>query len=343
MKAALLHGIRDLRIQDVEAPVPADDEVLIRIRANGICGSDIHFYAEGRLGPFVVDRPYIPGHECIGEVAGCGKAVRRRRLGERVVIEPGIPCRKCELCKTGYYNLCPDVVFLSAPPINGTFAEYAAVAEDFAHPVPDNMTDDQGALVEPVAVGLHAVNVGGVRAGNSVAILGAGPIGLLTMQCAMAAGAADVIVSDVEENRLAVASELGATVLLHAGRCDVPAQVMEHTGGRGVDAVFETAGRVATHQMTVQIVRRGGTVVFVGWAEERAYPFDMAMLMEKEVVLRGINRYRNVFPEAVRLIAAGRINTRRMITHHFPLDDLQTAMELCLARRDGVIKAIVTP
>lgn len=342
MKAALLHGIRDLRIQEVDVPKPADDEVLIRIRANGICGSDVHFYAEGRLGPFIVDRPYIPGHECIGEIVACGKDVRRRRLGERVVIEPGIPCRKCEWCRTGYYNLCPDVVFLSAPPINGTFAEYASVAEDFAHPVPESMTNDQGAMVEPVSVGLHAVNVGGVRAGHCVAVLGVGPIGLLTLQCALAAGAAEVIVADVEEKRLALARELGASQTIEARKQDVIKEVMRLTNGRGMDVVFETAGRIATQQQTVQIVRRGGTIVFVGWAEERNYPFDMAMLMEKEATLRGINRYRNVFPEAIRLISAGRINTQKLVTHHFVLDNLKQAMELCLSKGEGIIKAIVT-
>jgi len=170
MQAAVLHRAGDFRMEWVPRKEPANGEVEIRILCNGICGSDVHFYREGRLGPFVVDRPYIPGHECSGIVSSVGSGVTTVREGDRVVAEPGIPCRHCHHCLSGRYNLCTEVRFLSAPPIDGTLAEYVIVPDLWAHPFPDSLEAEVAALAEPFAVGLHAIRRGGVQLGQKVAV-----------------------------------------------------------------------------------------------------------------------------------------------------------------------------
>ena len=174
MRAAMLHAPGDLRLEEVALPQAGPDDVLVRIATNGLCGSDIHFYKEGRLGPFVVDRPYIPGHECCGVVVKAA-AAGGPQVGTRVALEPGIPCRRCRLCTSGRYNLCRDVVFLSAPPVNGTFAEYAAVPADLAHVLPSTVDDESGAFVEPLAVAVQACTRGGLTAASTVAVIVAAP------------------------------------------------------------------------------------------------------------------------------------------------------------------------
>ncbi|MGQ9631338.1 MAG: NAD(P)-dependent alcohol dehydrogenase [bacterium] len=343
MRAAFLYGPKDLRVERIDIPKVRDDEVLVRVEANGICGSDVHFFLEGKLGPFVVDRPYIPGHESSGIVVELGKKVRGLRTGDRVVIEPGIACRRCELCKRGRYNLCPDVVFLSAPPVNGTFAEFVAVPSDFVFKIPDSMDIIQGSMIEPTAVGVHAANRAGIQAGMSVAVLGVGPIGLLTLQCARAYGAADVFAVDVVEHRLNLAEELGATQTIDASRVDPVRAILDATGGRGADVVLETAGNVETTRQTVDVAKRGGVVVQVGWPGLSEVPYKLEIIMEKELDVRGINRYANAYPRAIELVSAGRVKVSPLITHKFELDSVKEAFEFVAAKRDNVIKAVVTP
>jgi L-iditol 2-dehydrogenase len=245
MHAALLHAPRDLRYKQVPIPSPRPDEVLVRIAMNGLCGSDIHFYREGRLGPFKVTSPYIPGHEACGVVVREAAQPGGPREGQRVAIEPGIPCRRCALCKSGRYNLCKDVVFMSAPPINGTFCEFVAVSADFAHSLPDSVDDESGAFVEPLSVGVQACTRGGLRAAGTVAVIGAGPIGLVTMIIARAFGAAAVYLVDLLASRLALGAALGATATIDAAALDPVERIAELTGGQGVDYVFDASGSSA--------------------------------------------------------------------------------------------------
>ncbi|MFW6007500.1 MAG: alcohol dehydrogenase catalytic domain-containing protein, partial [Halanaerobiales bacterium] len=215
MKAAVLHKIKDIRIENIKKPEMKKNEVMIRIRANGICGSDVHFYEKGELGPFKVEEPYVPGHESSGEIIKVGENVKNFTGGDKVVIEPGIPCRKCEHCKTGRYNLCPEVTFLSAPPVNGTLSEYVTIPADFVFKIPEAMSYFEGALVEPTVVGVHSCNRGKITAGMSVAVLGVGPIGLLALQSARAFGATEVIAVDIIQERLEIAQKLGATSIIN--------------------------------------------------------------------------------------------------------------------------------
>jgi L-iditol 2-dehydrogenase len=342
MKAAVLYGPKDLRFETVDTPVPAEDEVLIQVLANGLCGSDIHFYDEGRLGPFRVTTPYIPGHESVGRVVVSNRSGPKREAGEIVAIEPGIPCRCCEHCRSGRYNLCPDVVFLSAPPVNGTFAQFVAVAADFAHPVPAGLPHEEAALVEPVSVGIQACKRGGLSAGQTCAIVGAGPIGLITLMVARAYGATEIYLADVQPNRLRKAEEMGATAVINAKERDVPAAVMELTGGRGVDVVFDTSGSTRGNALTPFLAKRGGTVTVVGWPESPRVDFPMEEVIERELDIRGVNRYCNTYPPALALMARGSINTAPLISHRFAFEDVCSAFRFASENRSETIKVVIS-
>lgn len=337
MKAAVLHGVRDLRFEDVPVPAAGLEEVLVRITTNGLCGSDIHFFREGRLGPFVVDRPYIPGHEACGVVV---KAAERGgpAVGARVVIEPGVPCRRCALCKSGRYNLCPEVVFMSAPPVNGTFAEYAVVASDFAHPLPDAVDEESGALVEPLAVGVQAVTRAGLRAAQTLVVLGAGPIGLVTLLLARTFGAARVIAVDRLASRLQLAEQLGAEAV-EAGS-DVAARVRELTEG-GADHVIDTTGSSAACASAPALAARGGAVTVVGWPEKAAFPFPIEEVIEKELDVHGVNRYANAFPRAIALLASGALDVGPLVSHRFPFARVEEAFAFAADHASETVKVMV--
>lgn len=340
MNAAVLYSPTDLRYENVTVPQPEPDEVLIRVTMNGLCGSDIHFFERGELGPFRVTEPYIPGHEACGVVVEGAATEDGPRVGQRVAIEPGIPCRRCEACKTGRYNLCEDVVFLSAPPIDGTFAEYVAVAADFAHPLPDTIDDEAAAFVEPISVGIQACNRAGLRPGQSVTILGAGPIGLVTLLVAQAYGAADVFAVDLLPNRLALAGELGATPI--DGRDNDPIAVLSDlTLGRGTDVVFDTSGSAAACRTTPHLAKRGGVVTLVGWPETATVDYPIEVVLDKELDIRGVNRYCNTYPTAISLLASGRLDVHRLVSHRFPFDQVVDAFNFAANHRAETIKVMI--
>lgn len=336
----MLHAPRDLRLEQAPIPVAGPDDVLVRITTNGLCGSDIHFYKEGKLGPFVVDRPYIPGHECAGVVvqaaASGGPAV-----GTRVAIEPGIPCRRCALCKSGRYNLCADVVFMSAPPVNGTFAEYAAVPADFAHVLPDSVDDESGAFVEPLAVGVQAVTRSGLTAASTVAVIGAGPIGLVTMLVAKAYGAAKVFLIDGLPTRLALADQLGADATINFREENPEARILELTGGLGADFVFDASGSVAGSASAPGLAARGGSVTFIGWPELATFPFPVETILEKELDVHGTNRYANAFPKAIALLAAGKLDVHPLVSHRFTLDEVVEAFRFAADNPAETVKVMI--
>nr|WP_321262455.1 NAD(P)-dependent alcohol dehydrogenase [uncultured Sphaerochaeta sp.] len=337
MKAAVLYGKKDLRLEKVPVPERKEHEVLVQILANGLCGSDIHFFTEGKLGPFVVDEPYIPGHEAVGKVVeGPGFSE-----GELVVIEPGIPCGKCEFCRSGRYNLCPDVVFLSAPPVNGTFAEYVAIDGSMLHRLPDGVSLEEGALVEPLSVGMQACNRAGLRPGSSVAIVGSGPIGLITMLVARSFGASKIFMIDVFDSRLEKAKELGADGVIHAGKDSTIEQITSLTHGRGVDVVFDTSGSSKGASSTPFLAKRGGVVVLVGWPEVSSFPFSMETVIEKELDVRGVNRYCNTFDPVLSLLASKALSVEGIISHRFPFDQVVEAFTFASEHRGEVYKVMI--
>jgi L-iditol 2-dehydrogenase len=341
MRAAVLHGTHDLRFEEVPDPLPRPDEAVVRISANGICGSDIHFFDQGKLGPFVVDRPYIPGHEASGVILEEARDGSGPKRGTRVSIEPGIPCRRCALCKSGRYNLCKDVVFMSAPPVNGTFAELTAVAADFLHPLPDQVDDESGAFVEPISVALQACTRARLEAGQSIAILGAGPIGLVTMLVAHAFGAAKVYLIDVLDNRLSVASSLGASAVVNANDVDVRAEIDRLTEGNGAATVFDTSGSSKACALAPLLAARGGTVVLVGWPERGDFSWPIEVAIEKELDVVGVNRYCNTYPRAIALLQAGLVDVAPLVTHRFPFEKVCDAFSFALSNRAATIKVMV--
>jgi L-iditol 2-dehydrogenase len=256
MKAAVLHAAGDLRVEEVARPrVTAPDQALVRIRAVGICGSDLHFYERGRIGPYVVEAPLILGHESAGEVVEVGEQVEHLRPGDRVAIEPGVPCCRCAYCRSGRYNLCPRLPFMATPPWHGALCEYVAWPADLCFPLPDGVSFAEGALVEPLAVGLQAAKRGDVQVGQTVAVLGCGAIGLATLQVARARGATRIIATDVLGSRLDVARKLGATDTFDGADADLVERVRSLSGD-GADVALETAGTAATVRSACAIDRK---------------------------------------------------------------------------------------
>jgi L-iditol 2-dehydrogenase len=342
MDAAVLHGVDDLRVERVPAPGrPGPHDVLIAMRSVGLCGSDVHYWHEGRIGPFVVTKPIILGHECAGEVIDVGDQVHHLRPGDRVAIEPGIPCRHCTYCVAGRYNLCNHMRFFATPPDDGALAQIVEHPADLAFKLPDTMTFEEGALLEPLSVGIYACRRARVQPGKSVLIIGAGPVGLLCLLAAQAAGATQIFAIDLKDDRLARARELGAADTFQADDPVVQDKLRAATNGEGPDIVLECSGAPSAVRQSVDLVRRGGTVVWVGMGPE-SFEFPTLTVGMKELDVKGLFRYAHTWPTAIELVSSGRINVKPLVTHRFPLTDVEQAFEITRSGADGAIKAIVT-
>lgn len=341
MKAARLHQLRDIRLEEKEKPSFAPDEVLIRVKSVGVCGSDVTYFVHGRIGDQIVTAPHILGHECSGEIVEAGNKVRGIKTGTRVAIEPGIPCRRCPSCRRGYYNICPDVRFLGTPPIPGAYREYMSYPADFVFPLPSCLNYDEGAMLEPLAVAIHAVDLGNVRNGDSVAILGSGSIGLLTLQCAISVGASFSLAADLVPERLILARKYGADVTIDSGKEDAVRRVKEETNGQGVDVVFEAAGEPETFRESIRIVRPGGTIVLIGICREDMISLDFQTARRRELVIKNVRRFRHTYGRAISLTAKGKVEVKSLVTHRFDLSRLPEALKLVEERRDGVVKAVI--
>lgn len=348
MKCAVLYGVDDVRVEERPVPVPGPREVLVQIQRVGVCGSDVHYFKQGRIGDFIVREPMILGHESAGVVVSAGDQVTRFNPGDRVTIEPGYTCGKCRYCRSGHYNLCPDVVFMATPPVDGAMAEYVAWPEDFIFPLPDSMTFDDGAMMEPLSVGLWAVERGAVHPGDSVAIFGCGPIGLLTLQAARIAGATTLICVDIEPSRLTRAASLGATATIDDRSRTAVEQIramMIAQGSderrAGVDVAFETAGSVPTTRNALAVTRHGGVAVLTGLPSQPMVELDIVSAASKEIDIRGQFRYANRYPPAIALTASGRIDVASLVTHHFSLAEAQQALRFADEHKDVAVKVMV--
>jgi L-iditol 2-dehydrogenase len=341
MKAFVLLKPRHLQLEERPIPSVDADQVLVRVRAVGVCGSDVHYWHEGRIGPVVVTTPMVLGHECAGEVVGVGADVVSLRLGDRVALEPGIPCGECDICRAGEYNLCPEVVFFATPPVDGAFCEFVAHKAASAYRLPDAVSFEEGAMCEPLSVGIHAVRRAGIGLGDTVLITGAGPIGLTSLLAAQAAGATTAIITDVQTSRLRLAQDLGASAAIDVQDEEATAIVRELTQGRGVDSVIDCTGASSAVQTGLESVRRGGTVVWVG-TSDASYAVPSINIIRRGLTIRGIFRYRNTYPAAIDLIACGKAPVSRLISHRFCLARLPEAMEVARTGRDGAIKVVVS-
>lgn len=344
-----LGDVSDARLREriaerLAVRAPGADEVLLRVEYVGVCGSDVHYFHAGRCGAFAVDPerdiPYVLGHECAGTVVEVGENVKNLAVGDRVCCEPGVPCGHCEQCRSGHYNLCPDVVFWATPPVQGCYERYVPFRADFCFKLPENVSTRAGALAEPFAIGMYAAELGEVTVGSTVAILGSGCIGLMTLLACRARGAKEIIVTDLEDVRLEKARELGADRVVNTRRCDALAAIDEYTHGRGVDVVFETAGSRVTIGQTPFAARLGGLVVLVGISPEEELPYNFGQVMAKELRIKSVFRYVNMFPKTVAAIAAG-APVEQVVTHEYALEDIQQAFDDSVHRKNEVVKAII--
>jgi L-iditol 2-dehydrogenase len=335
-RAAVLYAPGDLRVEDRAVPEPGAREVLVEIAAVGVCGSDVHYYEHGRIGSFVVREPMVLGHESSGRVVALGPGTSKHAVGDRVTLEPGVPCGGCRECRAGRYNLCRDVRFFATPPIDGAFANYVTIHEDFAFALPEAVSDQAGALMEPLSVAVWACQKAGVSAGDRVLVTGAGPIGLLALQTARAFGATDVTVTDVNPHRLALAERTGATRTINVAETPLDDAEIE------VDALIECSGHPASLKAGLAALRPAGTAVLVGMGPEEEGVLPLALIQTRELWVTGTFRYANTYPTAIALAADRRVDLEAIITGHYGLDDAEAALRA--GREDPTaVKVMVMP
>ncbi|MDQ6419560.1 NAD(P)-dependent alcohol dehydrogenase [Paenibacillus sp. LHD-117] len=343
MNAAILDEPMSIAVRRVEIPVPKDNEALVKVYCIGICGSDVHYYEHGRIGRYVVKEPIVLGHELAGEVVSVGKDVSNVSVGDRVAVEPGVACGHCDYCRSGRYNLCPDVVFLATPPVNGAWAEYIAMPSDYLFKLPDTMSYEQGALLEPLSVGFHAMLRGKVKPFDRLLITGLGPIGLLAGQAAKLFGVSEIYGTDVVPFRRKLALELGFTEVLDPSSENVGERLSELTGGAGVTLVVESSGNAGAIADTIKLVRRGGRIVFVGMPAAEAVPMDIGRLIDGEIEAYGVFRYANTYPAAIGSLQRSSVDIEKIITHRYALTDIKEAVETARTQKDTSIKVMIYP
>uniref|UniRef100_A0A6A7FTV7 Sorbitol dehydrogenase n=2 Tax=Hirondellea gigas TaxID=1518452 RepID=A0A6A7FTV7_9CRUS len=343
--SAVLYGINDMRMVKRDIPEPGDYDVLLRMGSVGICGSDVHYLTKGRIADFVVKAPMVLGHEAGGTVVKCGSKVTNLKTGDRVAIEPGVPCRRCKFCKGGRYNLCHDIYFCATPPDDGNLCQYYTHAADFCYKLPDHVTLEEAALLEPLSVGVHATRRAGVTLGSRVLICGAGPIGLVSMMAARSFGATDICITDISANRLQAAKKLGAdsVVLVSSSSSDqalaeaVKCSMKEQ---RQPNVTIECSGAESSIRLAMLATESGGVVVLVGMgpAEVKVPILNAAT---REVDLRGVFRYANCYPLALDMVSSGRVDVKPLITHRFTLLESEQAFETARTGAGGAIKVMI--
>ncbi|KJA30137.1 hypothetical protein HYPSUDRAFT_32232 [Hypholoma sublateritium FD-334 SS-4] len=358
----VLRGIEDVVYEQRPIPEVKENEVLVSVKKTGICGSDVHYLVHGRIGDFVVEAPMVLGHESSGLIAKVGSNVKHLKVGDRVAMEPGATCRVCESCKAGRYELCPDIVFAATPPYDGTLGRYYRLPADLAYPLPENVSLEDGAMMEPLAVGVHSVsNLGGLRASQTIAVFGCGPVGLLCMAVAKAIGASRIVAVDIVPARLEFAKSYAATetylpVKPEDGESKIDysrrnAENMKKVlgiadrGTTSIDLVIDASGAEVSIQTGFYIVKAGGTFVQVGMGNPNV-TLNLGLLMTKELNYKGSFRYGpGDYPLAISLVANGKIDLKPLVTHRFNFNDAITAFKATRNGKSddgkGVIKVII--
>jgi L-iditol 2-dehydrogenase len=341
MRVSRLYGVRDLRLEALAQPTPGPGEVLLKIASVGVCGSDVHYYVDGRIGDAVVTDPIIMGHEFSAWIAGLGPEVEGLEIGQLVAVEPGISCGMCESCEHGHPNLCPYVRFCGTPPIDGVYAEYAVMPAENCFPLPDGFGPDEGAMLEPLGVAIHAVDLAHLKPGQSVAVLGAGPIGLLTAAVAKAAGASELYMTEPVVHRRQFALDYAADVALDPNETDMVAEIMRLTGGRGVDVAFEAAGAPETPGQAAEVARIGGKVIIAGIPSDDSMTMRASTVRRKGLTIKLVRRMKHVYPRAILLVQKGLVDVKPLVTHLFPLERIADAFDLVVDYDDGVVRALI--
>ena len=333
MKVARLHGVADIRLSDEPVPEPGEGAELVRVTAVGLCGSDLHWFSDGGIGDARLDEPLIVGHEFAGVIAG------GPRDGERVAVDPAIPCTTCEVCRTGYLNLCPSVVFAGHGRQDGGLREYVAWPGAMLHPLPDGMSDADGAMLEPLGVAIHAFDLGHVHLATTVGVFGCGPIGLLLVQLAKVAGATTVVASDPLPHRRDAARHCGADIVIDPADDDGMVRLQRQTSG--VDSAFEVAGNDGAVHDAIVASRPGGRVVLAGIPDDDHTGFRASLARRKGLTFAMVRRMNEVYPRALRMIESGGIDVASLVTHDFPLERVGEAFQTAVAREG--LKVVVRP
>lgn len=333
-------GKLSLRPFEIDEEVGPND-VRIEIDTVGICGSDVHYYQHGRIGPFVVREPMVLGHEASGVVTEVGSRVRHLQVGDRVCMEPGIPNADSRASRMGMYNLDPEVRFWATPPVHGCLRPAVVHPASYTFKVPDNVSFAEAAMVEPLAVGLHAANKAGMRAGDLAVVIGAGPIGIVTALSAIAGGASRVVISDVQQEKLDLAESLGPISGVNVARASLADEVARLSGGWGADAVFEASGNERAAAGVFDYLRPGGCVVYIGMPAG-PIPYDVVAASIKEARVEHVFRYANVYPQALSLMSSGKIDVRPLVTDRFGFADSIEAFDYAAAMPARSVKVQIS-
>jgi len=342
MNAMMLTGIRQMEMRQVPDPmIVNDNDVLIRMKVVGVCGSDVHYYKSGKIGSQVVEYPFPVGHEGAGEVVKTGTAVTRVRPGDRIAIEPAMPCWKCDQCLSGRPHTCRNLRFLGCPgQADGCLSEYIVMPDTSCFPVPDHMSYDEAALSEPLAIGVYAVNSSIPMEGAKVGILGFGPIGISVMLPAIARGAEKIYVTDKVNERVQIAKRHGAA---WAGNPDKEDIVQEITSLEPnlLDVVFECCGQQEAVDQAIGLLKPGGKLMVIGIPEFDRWSFPSDQMRRKEITIQNVRRQNETLDETLEMIASSRINVQPLATHRFTLADTKEAFDMVADYRDGVMKAMI--
>jgi L-iditol 2-dehydrogenase len=339
MKVAVMTGIGRMEFTERDIPRPKPNEVLVKLEYVGVCGSDLHYYENGRISDFIVKPPFVLGHEPGGVVVETGSEVKHLKKGDKVALEPGKTCGHCEFCRTGRYNLCPDVVFFATPPVDGVFQEYTAHEAALCFKLPENVSTMEGALIEPLAVGFHAALTGSARIGQTALVTGSGCIGLVSMMALKAQGVSRVYVTDVVDKRLEKARALGADGVINASATD-PLKVLGELEP-GLDLVIETTGTDAAAAQGIGALKKGGTIVFVGYSKTGTMSLPMGTALDKELTMKTIFRYRHIYPLAIDAVARGAVDIKNIVTNVFDFDDIQNAMDKSVHNKAEIVKSVI--
>ncbi|MEI6097859.1 MAG: NAD(P)-dependent alcohol dehydrogenase [Alphaproteobacteria bacterium] len=340
MQSLVLESRMSLCLRDY--PIEADEhlgphDVRIKLHTVGICGSDLHYYTHGAIGDFVVRAPMILGHEASGTVVETGAQVTTLKPGDRVCMEPGIPDPNSRATRLGLYNIDPAVRFWATPPVHGILRPSVVHPEAFTFKLPDNVSFAEAAMVEPLAVGVHAATKAQIKPGDVAMVSGAGPIGLVTALAALAAGCARVYVTDIDETKLAIAAGLSESITAVHVKSDPPKQILAQTAGWGVEVVFECSGSAQAATGVFDALAPGGRVVYVG-IPTGPFPYDLAKAMVREARVEHIFRYAHVFPRCVGLLSSGAIDLKALITRSFDFADSLQAFEVAATAPKGQVK-----
>ncbi|MBN2293992.1 MAG: alcohol dehydrogenase catalytic domain-containing protein [Pirellulales bacterium] len=348
MKSAFFTAIRQIEIRDEPKPsISQPDEVLLRIDRLGVCGSDVHYFTDGRIGDDVVPLPASLGHECSGTVVEIGSGVKSLVVGNRVAVDPAVACGTCDQCVQGRSNTCRSMKFMGCPNQGpGAAAEFRVLPANNCIAVPESISLDQAALVEPLAVGFYAVRMAALRPDTNIAILGSGPIGLSVLLSAKATGTCTTFVTDLLDARLAVARTCGADWTKKTIKNDPTAaeeleKAIRDQNPNGQDVVFECTGDPNCIDQAQRILTPGGTLIMIGITPETQVSFDAHLMRRTELTFKNVRRQESCMKPVIDLMAAGKINADPMLTHHYPLDKIQDAFELVAGYEDGVVKAMV--